>query len=41
MVGVRRNIIEKLRENQYTEGYARSHEGKRVEWDGDDNVKHM
>ena len=23
------------------EGYARSFEGKGVEWDGDDNVEHM
>ena len=31
----------KLREHQYREGYARSLEGKRVKWDGDDNVEHM
>ena len=41
MVGARRIISEKLREHQYTEGYARSLEGKRVEWDGDNNVEHM
>ena len=32
---------EKLREHQYREGYARSLEGKGVEWDGDNNVEHM
>ena len=32
---------EKLREHQYTEGYMRSLEGKRVGWDGENNVKHM
>ena len=35
---VRRIISEKLREHQYREGYARSLEGKRVEWDGHINV---
>ena len=29
------------REHQYREGYARSLEGKELEWDGDDNVEHM
>ena len=37
----RRIRSEKLREHQYREGYARSHEGKRVEWDGENNVVHM
>ena len=32
---------EKLREHQYREGYARSLEGKRVGWDGENNVEHM
>ena len=32
---------EKLNKDWYREGYTRSLEGKRVEWDGDDNVKHM
>ena len=39
--GARRIRSEKLREHQYKEGYARSLEGKRVEWDGDNNVDHM
>ena len=41
MVGARRIRSEKLRENQYREGYARSLEGKRVEWDVDNNIEHM
>ena len=42
MVGKARMIrSEKLREHQYKEGYARSLEEKGVEWDGDNNVKHM
>ena len=41
VVGARRIRSEKLREHQYIEGYAWSLEGKGVEWDGDDNVKHM
>ena len=41
VVGARRIRSEKLRKHQYREGYARSLEGKGVEWDGDDNVKHM
>ena len=41
VVGVRRIRSEKLREHQYREGYARSLEGKGVEWDGDNNVEHM
>ena len=39
VVGGRRVRSEKLREHQYREGYARSLEGKRVEWNGDNNVK--
>ena len=31
---------EKLREHQYREGYAKSLEGKGVEWDGDNNIEH-
>ena len=34
----RRIISEKLREQYYSEGYARSLEGKRVEWDGENVV---
>ena len=41
VVGVRRIRSEKLREHQYRDEYARSFEGKGVEWDGDDNVEHM
>ena len=37
MVGARRI----KRENQYREGYARSLEGKGVEWGGDNNIEHM
>ena len=32
---------EKLREHQYREGYTRSLGGKRVEWDGENNVEHI
>ena len=32
---------EKLREHQCREGYARSLEGKGVEWDGVNNLEHM
>ena len=39
-VGPRRIRSEKLRENQYREGYARALEGTRVEGDRD-NVEHM
>ena len=35
-----RTRSEKLREHRYRKGYTRSHEGKRVEGDGD-NVEHM
>ena len=41
VVGVRRIRSEKLKENQYREGYTRSLERKGVEWDGDNNVEHM
>ena len=41
MVGVRRIRSGKLREHQYTEGYAKFLQGKRVEWDEDNNVEHM
>ena len=39
--GVRRIRSEKLREHQYKEGYVSSLEGNRVEWDGENNAKHM
>ena len=38
VVGGRTIRSEKLREHQYREGYARSLEGKGVEWNGDANV---
>ena len=41
VVGARRIRSEKLRENQYREGYDRSLEGKGVEWQGDNNVEHI
>ena len=41
VVGYRRIRSEKLREHQYREGYPRPLGGKRVEWDGDDNVEHI
>ena len=41
VVRARRIRSEKLREPQYREGYARSLEGKGVDWDGDNNVEHM
>ena len=28
-------------ETEYKEGYATSLEGKRVEWEGENNVEHM
>ena len=40
VVRARRIRSEKLREHQYKEGFARSFEGKRIEWNGDNNVKH-
>ena len=39
-VGPNRIRNEKLRKDWYREGYAMSLEGKRVEGDKDDNVKH-
>ena len=39
MVGERRIRSDQLREHKYKEGYARSLERKRVEWDN--NVEHM
>ena len=41
VVGARRIRFKKLREHHYREGYARSLEGKVVEWDKDNNVEHM
>ena len=41
MISVRRIRSKKLREHQYREGCARSLDRKGVEWDKDDNVKHM
>ena len=41
VIEARRIRSEKLREDQYREGYARSLEGKGPEWDGENNVKHM
>ena len=41
ITGARRARSEKLREHQYREGYAWSLEGKRIEWDGDNNVERM
>ena len=41
VAGARRIRSEKLREHQYREGYARSIDGKGVEWDGDNNVENM
>ena len=37
----RRIRSEKLRENKYREGYARSLEGKGIEWHRENNVEHM
>ena len=41
VVEVRRIRREKPRENQYTEEYARSLEGKGVEWDEDNKFENM
>ena len=41
MVGARKIRSKKLRDHQYREGYIRSIEGKGVEWDGDNNLKHL
>ena len=38
VIGARRIRSEKLREHQYRERYVRSLGGKRVEWEGDNNV---
>ena len=38
--GARRIRSEKMSQHQYTE-YDRSFEGKRVEWDGENNADHM
>ena len=35
VVGARRIKSKKLKEHKYREGYARSLEGKGIEWDGD------
>ena len=39
--GARRVRSKKRKEHQYREGYAKSLKGKRVEWDGENNVEHM
>ena len=41
MDGARWIRSEKLREHRYREEYARSIEEKKVEWDGENNAKHM
>ena len=41
MVGARRIRCEKMKEIQYRDGYTRSLDGKRVEGDRANNVKHM
>ena len=41
MDGVRRIRSKKQRENQYKEGYARSLEGRRGEWDEENNIEYM
>ena len=41
MVGARRITNKKLREHQYREGYAKSLDGKGVEWDGENNVENI
>ena len=41
MVWARRIRSEKLREHQYKEGYARSFEGKGIEWDEDNKVERL
>ena len=41
VVGARRIISEKIREHQYKGRYARSVEGKEVEWDRKNNAKRM
>ena len=39
--GARRIRSEKVREHKYRKGYARSLEGKNVEWDGENNFEYM
>ena len=41
VVRAKRTRSEKLREHQYREEFARSLEGKRVEWEGENNIEHM
>ena len=41
VVGARSIRSEKLKELQYREGYARSHKGKGIEWDGEYKVEQM
>ena len=41
VAGARRIRSENLKEHQYKERFARSLEGKKIEWDGDDNVEDM
>ena len=41
MDGARRIRSEKLRKHKYSEEYARSLDGKRIEWDGENNVERM
>ena len=41
VIGARRIKCEKLREDQYRQGYTRSLEGKRVEADRNNNVEHI
>ena len=41
MDGARRIRSEKLKEYGYREGYAKFFEGKRVEWDRENNVENM
>ena len=41
MIGARRIRSDKLREDQYIKGYARSLEEERVEWNGDNDAKNM
>ena len=41
MDGARKIKSEKLREQQYREGYVKSLEEKGVEWNGKNNVKDM
>ena len=41
VVGAKRVRSKKMREHQFREGYARSLDGKGIEWDREDNVEHM